>query len=113
MGCLIGHEQFPGDPSRVTQCAGVSLQSLRLFDRAIAEDIAGNYVDRDCYLRLIMPHVPETLDEPRRPGDPYYGKSVQDLRLNLKGWVFGNSIRTGEIQTPAQDADWLRKNLGP
>jgi RHS repeat-associated protein len=112
MGCLIGHEQFPGNPSRVTQCVGVSWQNLQLFDKAIAEDLAGNNADRDCYLRAIMPHLPETLAQPRRPGDPYYGKSVQDLRLSLKGWIFGNSIRTGEIRTPSQAATWLRSNLG-
>ena len=53
MGRLIGHELFPGNPSRVTQCAGAPVKSLRQFGKAIVAERAGNDEIRDCYLRAI------------------------------------------------------------
>jgi RHS repeat-associated protein len=116
LACIVGHE-LEGDriwfaPPR--HCyTGASDQAIANFAIVMAADLAGDYVLRDCYLRLSAPGVAETPSDARVQGDSRYGNSIQDLRLSSKGWIFGWKIRTGAIRDLPEAKRWLRANLGP
>jgi RHS repeat-associated protein len=120
MDCVIGHETNPTAewPKTLRQCLGTSFLDRVHFDLAIRSDIAGDYALRDCYLSEILPEAPEI------PFTPGYiipkedlnqwnanGGSIQDLRLSLKGWVFGEKIHNGELASLSSASAWLIMNL--
>ncbi len=36
---------------------------------------------------------------------------MEDLRLSVKGWRFGQEVGNGSIQTRQQAANWLRREV--
>ncbi len=39
------------------------------------------------------------------------GNSIQDLRLSYQGWVAGEQLANGDIQTREEFSQWLKDNL--
>jgi hypothetical protein len=39
------------------------------------------------------------------------GNSIQDLRLSYQGWVAGEQLSNGNIQTREEFSQWLKDNL--
>jgi hypothetical protein len=111
MSCLIGHEQLDNTFKGISECLAVSWQSLQKFQKAIDADLLGDRNLRECYLRAIVPELADNTTA-SKPGDPREGDSIQDLRLSLKGWVFGQAIRDGSISTLEEAQVWLRRNIG-
>lgn len=122
LDCIIGHELIGDRPNAYGkvrngwQCFQPNLDRSpgvleNIFLDAVAADRAGNRVLRECLLKSIDPTLPGL------PGVAYTedrrGNSIQDLRLSLKGWIFGEKIRRKEIPTLGRAVTWLRTNLGP
>ena len=121
IACIIGHEKI-GDPaagsSRGTSIASNAVQCLlggnrddhALFRQAVAADRNGNAQERDCLITSLLPGLPE--QHARWGADhPRVGNSIQDLRLSIKGWIFGQDIRDRTITTLKAASSWLRTNL--
>jgi hypothetical protein len=73
-------------------------------------------VDRDTLLRIIFSSAGYDPDNPR--GDvsldiPAWqaGNSMQDLRLSVKGYRFGQEVRDEVIRSRYQASRWLRREL--
>lgn len=64
--------------------------------------MAGDYLQRDGFLLGILGSEPLA----RRQGN-----SLEDLRLSVKGWIFGQHIAHGTILSSQDAARWLRDNL--
>lgn len=111
MSCLVGHEQMDNSFHGAEECLAVSWQSIQSFQKAIDADLAGNYQERECFLRSIVPELADNTT-PSKPGDPREGDSIQDLRLSLKGWIFAQLISKNEITTLEQAQMWLKQNIG-
>jgi len=112
VSCIVGHELFPQGTSYLAQCYGHPFRNVDLFFQAVDADLEGKYSESNCFLQTIAPWLSEHLDEPMYPGDLRYGNSIQDLRLTLKGWIFGKQIRNEEITSLAEAQTWLTVNLG-
>jgi RHS repeat-associated protein len=114
-GCLIGHELYgQGQQPELYQCTiGVSDVQHRKFMWAIASDVRGDYCDRDRLISEILPGLPESGSRGRLDQDPRRGNSRQDLRLSIKGWLFGKAILNGQINTTDEASNWLASNLAP
>ena len=39
------------------------------------------------------------------------GNSLEDLRLSYEGWIAGEEIVNGNIQTPREFSQWITDNL--
>lgn len=97
---IIGHELCPS--SLPTGYANAGLY-VSYFDDALERDKNGRYDDRDDALNMIMRQIPVGT----------YGASLEDFRLSVKGYRFGEMIRLGGIYSLGQASYWLRNNLGP
>jgi hypothetical protein len=63
---------------------------------------------------MIIPGLPEdsvSLLAMRANGNDRLGNSLQDLRLSVKGWRFGQMIKNKQITTTDQASNWLLQNL--
>jgi RHS repeat-associated protein len=96
--------------SHVVQQYGVSTNNdVELFLLASLSDSKGDYSDRDCLLRDIIPGFPDNpnpADYPDRTGN-----SLQDLRLSVKGWRFGKMIKEKRITSLMEASSWIDQNL--
>ena len=110
-GCLIGHEQNTQNVPGWRQCLRTTQLDIARFETAVIADIAGDYESRDCLLHKILPNLSED-HKPFIPNDPKFGNSAQDLRLSLKGWIFGKKIQNNEIVSLRDAQSWLQTNLG-
>jgi hypothetical protein len=96
--------------SRVIQQYGAAThQDVERFLLANSADELGNYTERDCLLRQIIPGLPDI-------PDPYVyrhriGNSLQDLRLSVKGWRFGKMVKDKRITTLNEASMWIGNNL--
>lgn len=105
---IVGHEKL-GDRllfGFVRQYLRARHADRQLFRDAVAHDAAGDTERRDAALQRIFGAPDEAERDSHR-----IGNSVPDLRLSVKGWRFGEAIRTGQIQTRAEAADWLRREI--
>ncbi|NTW04299.1 MAG: RHS repeat-associated core domain-containing protein, partial [Oscillochloris sp.] len=123
IACIIGHE-ISGDAlfgegggNAAYQCAEGLLNDgtrhIQGFLDAVLADIEGNTELRDCLLYDIV-GLPDEFDST----NPIIrklrsGNSMQDMRLSLKGWIFGQKIKGGSIKTLEQSRLWLIDNLRP
>jgi hypothetical protein len=129
---IIGHELVgdPPPPMSASIVAGITggfarqykaAVGIDLFKDAVEADRDGNYVLRDNRLREIFSTVYDP-DHPEGVGVCYVGKgawgspwkqgnSMQDFRLSVKGYRFGQEIRNGSIRTRSEAAQWLMREL--
>lgn len=77
-----------------------------LFRQAVDYDARGDTAARDATLFQIFGEPAEAKRDRQR-----IGNSVPDLRLSVKGWRFGEAVRSGQITTRTAAADWLRQEL--
>jgi RHS repeat-associated protein len=87
------------------QFLSVTPEAQQLFWQAIEADAAGDYALRDEYLMQIFVI-----------GDDYpiknrQGNSLEDLRLTVRGWRFGQMVANGEFASNEEAAQWLEENL--
>jgi RHS repeat-associated protein len=123
---IVGHEMapdvakadqwwLPGVVQSIrTQYNITTPESLSYFRSAVEADRRGFVSARDCFLRKIIPGLPEdreSLLALRANGNNRLGNSLQDLRLSVKGWRFGQMIKNKEIVTLEQAYLWLIQNL--
>ena len=99
---IVGHEMIGDQRGPRAQYRVVNNQNINDFISAVAYDVAGNYVERDRLLVGIL--GPEDLEN-------RIGSSLEDLRLSVKGWIFGHHIAQGIIRNSQDAAAWLRDNL--
>ena len=105
---IVGHEKL-GDGlffGFVRQYLRATAEDRRLFMEAVDHDQAGRSRQRDLALRKIFGEPGEARRDPRR-----IGNSVPDLRLSVKGWRFGQAIAERRLQTRAEAAAWLRREI--
>jgi hypothetical protein len=131
---IIGHELLPDDVQNGTIGDAVATWShqyyqvtgthIDLFLQAVEADRRGENVDQ--YLSVIFQGGRNNAGQANDPDDPKcqskpsqnpnclwgLGNSMHDLRLSVKGYRFGEEIRTGTIGTRSQAANWLRRELG-
>jgi hypothetical protein len=103
MKLAVGHEMV-GDPWWPVQYGKAGPEARDLFRRAIEADFAGNYDERDEYLRSILMMEGGALENRR-------GNSLEDLRLTVRGWRFGQMIANDQFASREQAAQWLNDNL--
>ncbi len=119
--CIVGHEKL-GDyqgsqgPGRywhyMIQCdMGGTTDDINSFDAAVQADEKGNYELRDCLISEILPDLPEIFDRNKPEYQNRRGNSRQDLRLSIKGWIFGNMIKDRRIRDLNGAQSWLRTNI--
>ncbi|WP_110514293.1 RHS repeat-associated core domain-containing protein [Herpetosiphon llansteffanensis] len=109
--CMIGHEIL-GQASKWDQCiAEVNSHQMDLFDRAIEADRAGSYSERDCYLNGISDVIPNIPFNFAGLTPATGGRSMQDLRLSLKSYIFADKLYDEELRSLADVRTWLRNNL--
>ena len=101
LGAFIGHEKT-GDQNLLEQLSAASDADFGLFHQAVNADAAGDYELRDRYLMTIL--GPGSLADRK-------GNSLEDLRLTVRGWRFGQMIANGDIETRDEAADWLKENV--
>jgi len=103
----VGHE-IVGDQgapiSWFRQYYAATPEARELFRQAIAADAAGSYDLRDDYLRRILALNRGSLATRR-------GNSLEDLRLTVRGWRFGQMIAAGQFASREEAARWLEENL--
>jgi hypothetical protein len=119
---IVGHE-LVGDPESdlnvegyAQQYAAVTQKHIEWFLAAVEADRDGRIADREAFLEAIFSSVGY---DPHNPfGDPeagipawQQGNSMQDLRLSVKGYRFGQEVQDGRIGTRYEAADWLRREL--
>lgn len=100
---FLGHEKIGDQNGPWQQYGAASDADIDLFLLAIGADSAGNYDLRDEYLMRI-------LGSGSLAGRT--GNSLEDLRLTLRGWRFGQLIANGKIKTREDAALWLQENIG-
>jgi RHS repeat-associated protein len=99
---VIGHEMVGDQHGTFAQRGAATSEAIDLFVQAVAADTAGNYNLRDAHLRGILG---TTSLENRR------GNSLEDLRLTVRGWRFGQMIASGELATHEDAAAWLEEYI--
>ncbi|MGB9873194.1 MAG: RHS repeat-associated core domain-containing protein, partial [Anaerolineae bacterium] len=103
----VGHE-IVGDQgapvSWIRQFIAATPEARNLFRQAIEADTAGKYELRDEYLRQILMLNSASLANRR-------GNSLEDLRLTVRGWRFGQMIASGQFASLEEAAQWLDDNL--
>jgi hypothetical protein len=115
IACLIGHE-ISGLDDIEAQCGYPTIRQVFSFQNAITADSAGDVITRDCLLKEIMPtpvEIPYQVVPLPATNPSHGGRSLQDLRLSLKGYRFGLAINDEEITDLASARSWLGINLGP
>jgi hypothetical protein len=100
---FLGHEKIGDQNGPWQQYGAASDADIDLFLLAVGADAAGNYDLRDEYLMRI-------LGSGSLAGRT--GNSLEDLRLTLRGWRFGQMIANGKIKTREDAAIWLQENIG-
>jgi RHS repeat-associated protein len=103
MRLAVGHEMV-GDHRFVRQYFSATGGALDLFRQAIEADILGDYESRDDYLSQILMMKGGNLEDRK-------GNSLEDLRLTVRGWRFGQMIATGQFASREEAAQWLNDNL--
>lgn len=114
---IIGHELRPDDlgsrpETWQAQVGATQAEHFEWFLKAVEADDSG--LSMDPYLRMIFRDGRDSEDNPY---DPYKkttwgaGNSMEDLRLSVKGYRFGISVRDGYISTLSYAAQWLRTEL--
>jgi RHS repeat-associated protein len=119
IACTVGHELLSDHlASDWYQCLqGIEADSegyhIGRFLDAMVADVQGDYRQRDCLLRQIV-GLPDAFD-PTNPTIDYlrHGNSMQDLRLSLKGWIFGWKVLGRSINSLDEAREWLIANLRP
>ena len=66
---------------------------------------------RDQELQAILQLTDPPIIGEALPGEERVGNSMPDLRASVKGWIFGQLVASGEIETRQQAADWLREEI--
>ena len=123
---IVGHEKSPDiakslslrvdlqrDSAR-SQYQSATYEDVVFFLMAARADAYGQLRARDCFLRNIIPGLPDdrtSLLALRARGIDRLGNSLQDLRLSVRGWRFGKMIRNRELSTLEQAWQWLNRNL--
>ena len=108
LNLIVGHEKF-GDGlfgAFVRQFRRATQRDRQRFLAACAADAAGDEAQRERLLDAIFGSRREALHDPRRVGN-----SLVDLRLSVKGWRFGDALLTGQLQTRAEAAEWLKREI--
>jgi hypothetical protein len=109
---IVGHELL-ADERGIIRGIDANLQQTVVADtvhvygfmQAVAYDVQGNAAGRDQILESILNLQ---VEGERR------GNSLEDMRLSVKGWIFGHHIRAGIIHHSTVAGAWLRDNLvGP
>jgi len=100
----VGHEMVR-DPLWLMQYMAATPQARDLFNKAVESDIAGNYGGRDEYLATILMMNGGALEGRK-------GNSLEDLRLTVRGWRFGQMLAGGRFRSREEAAQWLNDNLG-
>ena len=109
VGDQLNSGQFISVPA---QYAASNTGARNHFLRAIDYDRQRNYDLRDNQLRTILTATdPRFRDRNAIEGSTRVGNSMQDLRLSVKGWRFGQETRNGPIQSRQEAADWLRREV--
>ena len=117
LNLIVGHEIL-GDKGGVGQFISIPQQyavtreeDRQWFLEAVRDDRLGFYNLRDRVLQTILLSTSPKIREDAIAGPGRVGNSMQDLRLSVKGWRFGEEIRIGVIQTRQEAADWLRREI--
>lgn len=129
LSCIIGHEltgdyfsgnnvrpgeQYVPEITAARQCSATTPAHFDLWSRAVGADLRGDRDSRNCALAAILPDLPERdfdFETDQRWYVERFGNSHQDLRLSLKGWVYGNAIRQGYISDLDSARAWLLTQL--
>lgn len=97
---IVGHEKAP-DPVEPTSLRAKNIvDAIRGF-RAQYRSATSEDVSNFLAGRLEAIEVGDGL-----------GNSMADLQLSYKGWVFGKMVASGQIDSKAVAADWIRRELG-
>ena len=103
----VGHEIVGDQGAPVSwfrQYFAATPEARELFRQAIVADAAGSYDLRDDYLRQILALNSGPLANRQ-------GNSLEDLRLTVRGWRFGQMIAAGQFASREEAARWLEENL--
>jgi hypothetical protein len=104
----VGHEML-SDETGIIKQIGAAIQdhgNIDLFLAAVGADARGNTALRDQKLRAIL------ASGYAKDKSLYYGNSLQDLRLNVRGWRLAQLIKNGTLQTREEVATWIQENIG-
>lgn len=121
IACIVGHEMSSdtllGGMNEAYQCASGLVndgtQHVQRFLDAVLADVEGDAKLRDCLLYDIV-GLPDEFDSTNFITEKLrYGNSMQDMRLSVKGWIFGQKIKGGSISSLEQGRQWLITNLRP
>jgi len=107
---MIGHEKL-GDRSAsvLEQIKATTNADIQHWYNAVVADEKGDIMTRDSELWAILNFQPSVNFgdvDPNRVGN-----SIQDLRLNLKGYRFYLWIQENGTRHPSWAAFWLTQNL--
>ena len=112
LSLIVGHEMIGDQPGSgqlwaiPEQYYAATAEARTLFLKAVEADKDRRYWERDNLLQPILGFSEDAIHDPRR-----IGNSMQDLRLSVKGWRFGQEIRNRDIGTRQQAANWLRREI--
>ena len=116
VGFMLGHEQV-SDTNTVNNLlsfASVSTIDRNHWSKAVDYDSQGNSAMRDTELWPVLhfdkPSAPENVDQNYVDPDRQ-GNSLQDLRLDVKGFRFANWIKQNPNLPAVMAGSWLRINL--
>jgi len=100
----VGHEIVAdGSPEAIMKQIFAGNQEARdLFSSAVTADAAGDYDKRDSLLQQIY----DLGGSGKRQGN-----SLEDLRLTVRGWRFGQMLASGDFKTREEAAAWLKENI--
>ena len=99
---IVGHEQLSDNTGFIQQTWHA--KSVEKFDDAVAADAGGGINGREAALRVIFDLGTGTPEQ-------RVGNSMEDLRLSVRGWQLGRMVRSGEIQTNRELANWTALNI--
>jgi hypothetical protein len=107
---MIGHEKRSDRGSSELQQIFATINSdFEHWDRAVDADMRGDTFGRDAELWAIFNYESKVnfgQVDPNRVGN-----SIQDLRLDVKGYRFWLWMRENGFRHPSWAAVWLRQNL--
>jgi hypothetical protein len=130
---IVGHEivaddQHPGFGSTVgtagAQYQAATIYDVNSFNLALRQDAIGDtyaahgrFGEAQTYFKVrdqyLAPILGDGYQDPAAPTNYRKGNSIQDLRLSVKGYRFGQDIRYNRITDRTHAASWLRRNLYP
>ena len=93
-----------GDHRFFEQYRAATEEARGLFRQAVTADRWGDYDSRDKYLTQILKMQGGSLEDRK-------GNSLEDLRLTVRGWRFGQLISSGYFASREEAAGWLSDNL--